>query len=178
MTRGLGTRYGATIRKRYIKVLTEAKQTHKCPQCGAEAVKRESVGIWSAAGINRSIAASLDDAIKRRTIHYQVTDYRKRLCPEWFNEYVVAVFVFSHVQLADCRACPRPVWLPVDRERAGPADPFAAVVIEVDRFLTFGHQRGIDHIEHLQEGTVGGDIFGFDDLYAALIIGAILTPDM
>ncbi|TRO50788.1 50S ribosomal protein L37ae [Candidatus Bathyarchaeota archaeon] len=46
MTRGLGTRYGATLRKRYVKVLTEAKQTHKCPQCSAVAVKRESVGVW------------------------------------------------------------------------------------------------------------------------------------
>jgi large subunit ribosomal protein L37Ae len=47
MTRGLGTRYGATLRKRYVKVLTEAKKTHKCPQCGAVAVKRESVGVWN-----------------------------------------------------------------------------------------------------------------------------------
>lgn len=47
MTRGLGTRYGSTLRKRYIKILAEVKKTHKCPQCGAEAVKRESVGIWN-----------------------------------------------------------------------------------------------------------------------------------
>ncbi|MCW4016438.1 MAG: 50S ribosomal protein L37ae [Candidatus Bathyarchaeota archaeon] len=47
MTRGLGTRYGATVRKRYIKVVTEAKKTHKCPQCGAEAVTRVSVGVWN-----------------------------------------------------------------------------------------------------------------------------------
>ncbi len=46
MTRGLGTRYGATVRKRYVKVVTEAKQTYKCPQCGSEAVRRESVGVW------------------------------------------------------------------------------------------------------------------------------------
>jgi len=46
MTRGLGTRYGATVRKRYVKVVTEAKKTHKCPQCGSVAVKRESVGVW------------------------------------------------------------------------------------------------------------------------------------
>jgi len=46
MTRGLGTRYGATLRKRYVKVLTEAKQTYKCSQCSTVAVKRESVGIW------------------------------------------------------------------------------------------------------------------------------------
>jgi len=47
MCRGLGTRYGATLRKRYIKVLTEVRRTHKCPQCGAEAVKRVSVGVWN-----------------------------------------------------------------------------------------------------------------------------------
>jgi len=47
MTRGLGTRYGSTVRKRYAKVLTESKQTHKCQQCGSEAVHRESVGVWN-----------------------------------------------------------------------------------------------------------------------------------
>ncbi len=47
MARGLGTRYGATVRKRYVKVVSEAKKTHKCPQCGSVAVKRESVGIWN-----------------------------------------------------------------------------------------------------------------------------------
>jgi len=45
-TRGLGTRYGATVRKRYIKVVTEMKRTHRCPQCGFPKVKRESIGIW------------------------------------------------------------------------------------------------------------------------------------
>jgi large subunit ribosomal protein L37Ae len=47
MTRGLGTRYGATLRKRYLKVVTEVRRTHKCPQCGTEAVSRVSVGIWN-----------------------------------------------------------------------------------------------------------------------------------
>jgi len=45
-TRGLGPRYGATVRKRYIKVITELKKPHKCPNCGFVRVKRESVGIW------------------------------------------------------------------------------------------------------------------------------------
>jgi len=47
MTRGLGTRYGATVRKRYVKVLNDTKQIHKCPQCGSDTVRRESVGIWT-----------------------------------------------------------------------------------------------------------------------------------
>jgi len=45
-TRGLGTRYGSTVRKRYIKVVTELKKPHRCPQCGFARVKRESVGVW------------------------------------------------------------------------------------------------------------------------------------
>ena len=45
-TRGLGPRYGATVRKRYIKVVTEMRKPHRCPQCGFLRVKRESVGVW------------------------------------------------------------------------------------------------------------------------------------
>lgn len=45
-TRGLGARYGATVRKRYIKVVTELKKPHTCPQCGFQRVKRVSVGVW------------------------------------------------------------------------------------------------------------------------------------
>ncbi len=45
-TRGLGPRYGATVRKRYIKVVTEMKKSHRCPQCGFSRVKRVSVGVW------------------------------------------------------------------------------------------------------------------------------------
>lgn len=45
-TRGLGPRYGATVRKRYIKIISEMKKEHKCPQCGLLRVKRVSVGVW------------------------------------------------------------------------------------------------------------------------------------
>jgi len=45
-TRGLGTRYGATVRKRYVKVITELKKPHRCPQCGFVRVRRVSVGVW------------------------------------------------------------------------------------------------------------------------------------
>jgi len=45
-TRGFGPRYGATVRKRYIKVVTEMKKRHRCPQCGFPQVKRVSVGVW------------------------------------------------------------------------------------------------------------------------------------
>jgi large subunit ribosomal protein L37Ae len=46
-TRGLGTRYGSSVRKRYVKVLSEMKKPHRCPQCGSRSVQRESVGVWT-----------------------------------------------------------------------------------------------------------------------------------
>jgi large subunit ribosomal protein L37Ae len=45
-TRGLGARYGATVRKRYAKVISEMKKVHKCPKCSSETVRRQSVGVW------------------------------------------------------------------------------------------------------------------------------------
>jgi large subunit ribosomal protein L37Ae len=44
--RGLGTRYGSTVRKRYVKVTAGLKSRHRCPQCGFVKVKRESIGVW------------------------------------------------------------------------------------------------------------------------------------
>jgi len=45
-TRGLEARYGATVRKRYIEVVSGLKKAHRCPQCGSESVRRQSVGVW------------------------------------------------------------------------------------------------------------------------------------
>ncbi|MEM3551326.1 MAG: 50S ribosomal protein L37ae [Candidatus Bathyarchaeia archaeon] len=45
-TRGLGSRYGSTVRKRYIKIVSEMRKSHKCPRCGLSRVKRVSVGVW------------------------------------------------------------------------------------------------------------------------------------
>jgi len=45
-TRGLGPRYGSSVRKRYTKIVTELKKTHTCPQCGFTRVRRVSVGVW------------------------------------------------------------------------------------------------------------------------------------
>jgi len=43
---GLGARYGTAPRKQYIEVLTGMKKAHRCPQCGSQSVRRESVGVW------------------------------------------------------------------------------------------------------------------------------------
>lgn len=45
-TRGLGARYGAMVRKQYVKVVTKAKKAYRCPRCGYTRVRRQSVGVW------------------------------------------------------------------------------------------------------------------------------------
>ena len=51
-TRGFGTRYGSTVRKRYNKVIEGLKTEHRCPQCGFVKVRRKSVGVWKCGKCN------------------------------------------------------------------------------------------------------------------------------
>jgi len=44
--RGFGPRYGVSVRKRYVSIVSEMRKPHTCPRCGLKAVRRESVGIW------------------------------------------------------------------------------------------------------------------------------------
>jgi len=44
---GLGPRGGATLRKRYARVMSTLKATNKCPSCASPSVKRVSVGLWN-----------------------------------------------------------------------------------------------------------------------------------
>lgn len=45
--RGLGAKYGATLRKRYTRVYRELKKKRSCPSCGSTSFTRDAVGIWS-----------------------------------------------------------------------------------------------------------------------------------
>jgi large subunit ribosomal protein L37Ae len=47
ITKGLGPRYGVTVRKRASKVLNVLKQVRSCPSCGSQRFKRTNVGIWA-----------------------------------------------------------------------------------------------------------------------------------
>ncbi|MBU7016085.1 MAG: 50S ribosomal protein L37ae [Theionarchaea archaeon] len=41
-----GARYGRKLRKKVTEIEKKMKRKHKCPQCGRNAVKRISTGIW------------------------------------------------------------------------------------------------------------------------------------
>jgi large subunit ribosomal protein L37Ae len=45
--KGLGPKYGATVRKRYSQILRLLRRRRECPACGKWSLKRSAAGIWS-----------------------------------------------------------------------------------------------------------------------------------
>ncbi len=44
--KGLGQKYGATVRKRYSRVHRLLKAKRKCPSCGSLKFRRAAAGVW------------------------------------------------------------------------------------------------------------------------------------
>jgi len=44
--KGLGPKYGATLRKRYSTVWKTLKSERMCPKCGSKRFTRVATGIW------------------------------------------------------------------------------------------------------------------------------------
>lgn len=44
--KGLSSKYGATVRKRYTRVVRVLKTKRRCPSCGRLSLKREAAGKW------------------------------------------------------------------------------------------------------------------------------------
>jgi large subunit ribosomal protein L37Ae len=44
--KGLGVKFGATVRKRYGAVYRTLKKSRKCPSCGSKRFSRVALGIW------------------------------------------------------------------------------------------------------------------------------------
>ena len=121
-------------------------------------------------------AAGLDDPVEGRAVDDQILDNREGPCAPGFDDDLVAVLEAAHVQLAHGDPAQRPVSPPVDVQAAGPADPFAAVVIERDGILTLPGKFEVEEIQHLQERHVRRHVVQIvrDQLPAALFV--FLTP--
>ncbi|MEM0383692.1 MAG: hypothetical protein QXS57_04885 [Candidatus Caldarchaeum sp.] len=50
VAKGLGARYGSTVRKRWAEVVRSARSAYVCERCGARKVRRVSVGVWQCRG--------------------------------------------------------------------------------------------------------------------------------
>jgi large subunit ribosomal protein L37Ae len=59
--KGLGAKYGRTLRVRYSRVVLLQKSKRRCPACGALKLKCEASGIWNCSKCGHKIAAGAYD---------------------------------------------------------------------------------------------------------------------
>ena len=59
--RGLGAKYGGTLRKRYARVFRTLKQARECPACSSMKLGRTSSGIWKCKSCGYTVAGGAYD---------------------------------------------------------------------------------------------------------------------
>jgi large subunit ribosomal protein L37Ae len=59
--KGLGIKFGATVRKRYGKVYRTLHMKRRCPSCGSQRFGRVALGIWRCPKCNFKIASGAYD---------------------------------------------------------------------------------------------------------------------
>ena len=59
--KGLGNKFGATVRKRYGMIYRTLKQKRRCPSCGSLKFDRVVSGIWSCPKCNYKVASGAYD---------------------------------------------------------------------------------------------------------------------
>lgn len=59
--RGLGAKYGGTLRKRYARVFRTLKQARECPSCSSMKLSRRASGIWTCKSCGYTVAGGAFD---------------------------------------------------------------------------------------------------------------------
>jgi len=54
--RGLGAKYGGTLRKRYARIFRIQKQARECPACSSMRLSRTASGIWKCKSCGYTVA--------------------------------------------------------------------------------------------------------------------------
>jgi large subunit ribosomal protein L37Ae len=65
--RGLGAKYGGTLRKRYARIFRALKTARECPSCSSMKLRRASLGVWKCGSCGYTVAGgaySLSQASK------------------------------------------------------------------------------------------------------------------
>jgi len=65
--KGLGVKYGATVRKRYGVIYRLLKKKRKCPKCGSLKFDRRALEIWYCPKCNYKVAAGTYDVNIEKT---------------------------------------------------------------------------------------------------------------
>mgnify|MGYP003423049047 CR=1 FL=1 len=120
----------------------------------------DSVSILGLTGTNGYITAGGLNLIEGRAVYHAVLDYRECSRAPRLNGDYIAVVELTHVELASGGAgSGLTVRRTVDVERTHTADTFAAVVVEYERLLAVVNQLLVEDVEHLEEGSIVGDVF-------------------
>lgn len=64
--KGLGAKYGGTLRKRYSNVYRTLKAKKSCPSCSSMKLKRVASGIWRCSICGFTVAGGAYDASQAR----------------------------------------------------------------------------------------------------------------
>ncbi len=59
--RGLGAKYGGTLRKRYSRIFKILKTARECPSCSGMNLRRTSSGIWKCKNCGYTVAGGAFD---------------------------------------------------------------------------------------------------------------------
>ncbi len=65
--RGLGAKYGGTLRKRYSNVYRTLKAKKECPACSSMKLRRVASGIWRCSLCGYTVAGGAYDASPSRS---------------------------------------------------------------------------------------------------------------
>ena len=149
--------------------------------CGIEGLllglrgDRHRVRVRLGAGLGRNVATCLDHPVERRAVGDQVSHHREGRIPERLDLDRRPVGELPHIYLAGGHLL-RPLRVAVDHQRAGAADPLAAVAVEGDHPLLLTPQSGVQLVEHLEEGAVGVDVLDREGLEVAIRLAVELPP--
>ena len=136
-----------------------------------------SIGNTTRSGAD--IATRLDNLVESGTVHHKVSNDREGFGAPGLNPNVIAVVELAHVELAGGDAVVIAMWSTVDIQSAHTADALAAVVVETHRVRNAVVDESlVQDVEHLKEGTVGGDTIQRIGLEMALGASVLLSPNM
>lgn len=65
--KGLGVKYGATLRRRYTNVYKVLKMRRVCPKCGSLRFKRVVIGIWQCQKCHYTVAGGAYEIVSKHT---------------------------------------------------------------------------------------------------------------
>jgi len=59
--KGLGARYGRTLRVRFSRIIFLQRRKRRCPACGALELKRMASGVWNCIRCGHEVAGGAYD---------------------------------------------------------------------------------------------------------------------